>query len=294
MKTDLKYMKSFLAVAEEGSFTAAARRLHIAQPPLSMRIKEIEEELQVGLFLRSTRSVELTEAGRVLYREMSRIVADYQRAILMCKNAGDTFQGILKIGYTGRASDSLLPQLLYTLRAGYPDVRIELAGPLTSGELETLLLQDELDMALCFLPVKSPGIATFGMRTCQLALVVPDGHPFATKPEVNLTQLATEAFVGYPSRQGFFLHDAMLRVCKDYGFTPNIVQESPSSQALLCLVAARTGVAILPGELERLAIKGVTFKRIVSRSNRFEYGLAWVKTRKNDLLHAVLAQVTSL
>src|SRR5690606_30094920 len=126
----LRHILSFIVVAEEENFTRAARRLHIAQPPLSQRIRELEEEIGARLFERSTRKVALTSAGQAFLEHVRGLPRQLDDAVEASRRAQAGHTGKLRLGYTGRASQTQQPILLSRLRLLYPDILVDIQGPL--------------------------------------------------------------------------------------------------------------------------------------------------------------------
>jgi len=287
---ELKHLRSFVTVAQEQSFTRAALRLHIAQPPLSQRIRQLEEELGAQLFLRSTRKVELSAAGQAYYAAVAPLLGQLDQAAEACRRAARGESGILRVGYSGRASQRLLPRLMMEFRRRFPDVVLDLVGPHPTGTLRARLLERQLDLALCFLPIADKEIRTHGMAVTEFSLVLPATHRLAARNRVDLSELAHEPFVGYPSNQGFHLRRAMDDECLRAGFDPNVVRESETSQVLLCLVAAGTGVSIVPSELQQQEpIAGIVFKSLGPKACRLHHGLAWLDGNHNPALRNLLS-----
>jgi DNA-binding transcriptional LysR family regulator len=285
---ELRHLHSFVAVAEEQSFTRAAARMHIAQPPLSLRIRELENELGCALFERSTRRVALTVAGRSFLDALRPALLQLDRAAESCRRAARGEIGTLRLGYTGRASYLLLPELLRSFRASHPEISVDLYGPHPSGQLRADLLGRNIDAALCFLPTTGPGLTSRTLAHCTLAIVLPGHHPLAGKPDLATSDLADEAFVGYPANRGFHLRSAMEAECLRAGFRPRVIRESEASQALLCLVAAGAGVSIIPDEIELLGIQGVCFRVLPRDAEAPPYGLVWSTNNDNPALHHLL------
>ncbi len=288
---ELRHLHGFLAVAQEQSFTRAAWRLNIAQPPLSQRIRELEEELGVKLFDRSTRRVALTVAGKVFLEHVQPVLHHIDSAVEACRKAERGETGRLRLGYTGRASQEKLPSLVRDFRRSSPDVSLDIQGPLATGELRLRLLNDELDAALCFLPIEGPGIQSHVFMESALAIAMNESHPLADTSSLSLAQLANEAFVAYPSGQGFHLRQAMDRLCREAGFEPRVVRETAASQTLLCLVAAGTGVGLIPREIENMNIEGVVFRDLPPHTRRLRHGLAWRVDNANPALSHLLALI---
>lgn len=287
---ELRHLRGFLAVAQEGSFTRAAHRLHMAQPPLSQRIRELETELGVQLFERCTRRVHLTQAGQTFLEGVQNLLLQLDQAVEACRQADRGEQGELRVGYTGRASQQLLPRLVLAFRQQYPGVHLDIQGPHPTGLLRTQLLEGQLDVALCFLPLHDERIMTRAFISSEFVLALPATHPLASQPHVPLAALAKEPFVGYPSNQGFHLRNVMDAACRAAGFTPHVVHESETSQVLICHIVAGTGVSVIPRELEALEhLGGVVFKSLGDDAPRMEHGMAWLRSNRNPALRNLLA-----
>lgn len=287
---ELKHLRSFITVAQERSFTRAAARLHMAQPPLSQRIKQLEDELGAQLFERNTRKVSLTKAGQVFYDEARQALDQIARAIASCRRASKGEIGELRLGYSGRASHLLLPRLLLAFRAAFPEVELDLDGPHPSGTLRDKLIEDQLDVALCFLPLAAPEIESRNYADIDFVLVMPSDHRLAQRPDLDLAAFAEEPFVAYPGGQGFLLRDTMDAQCRLAGFDPRVVRESPNSQVLMCLVAAGVGVSIVPRELQyQEEIVGLSFKPLGPGALRLAHGMAWKRGNTNPALRNLLS-----
>ncbi|WP_353234751.1 LysR substrate-binding domain-containing protein [Diaphorobacter ruginosibacter] len=286
---ELRHLRGFLAVAQEQSFTRAAGKLHMAQPPLSQRIRELEEELGVKLFERCTRSVHLTRAGESFLEGVQSIFLQLDKAVEAARQVERGESGLLRVGYTGRASQQLLPRLVLSFRQRYPQVQLDIQGPHPTGLLRSRLLEGQLDVALCFLPLGDAQIDTRSFISSEFMLALPASHPLAAREHVPLAMLAGEPFVGYPSHQGFHLRDGMDAACRDAGFTPHVVHESETSQVLICHIAAGTGVSVIPAELQALEhLGGVVFKSLGVDAPRLQHGMAWLRSNRNPALRNLL------
>lgn len=272
---EMRHLKAFLAVCEERSFTRAATQLHLSQPPLSLRIKELEGELQVTLFERSTRSVKLTPAGHAFMDGLRESLRTLETAVESSRRVERGIIGSLKIGYTGIASDLVLPRLIREFRVRYPTIELDIYGPSPTGTLELALLNREIDVALCFLPLRHADLESRTLMTTELAVVLPDNHPLAGLKRVPVKRLAGDAFVTYPADEGFHLRNAIDTECSRAGFRARVVKESAASQTLLCLVAAGNGVSIMPLENRTRGTEGVTFRPLSPKETPLLHGMAW-------------------
>lgn len=291
---ELRHLRGFLAVAQAQSFTRAAQQLHMAQPPLSQRILELERELGVRLFDRHTRQVLLSAAGRAFLEAIQPVFAQIDQAVEASRKAQRGEAGRLRLGFTGRASHQMLPRLVQAFHARHPAVALDIEGPWATGPLQAALLGGTLDAALCFLPLAGTGIATRALARSELALFLPAAHRLAGpgRRGVSLAELAHEPFVGYPAGRGFHLRDAMDAECRRAGFAPRVVRESEASQVLLCLIAAGAGVAVLPRELEALGeVGGIAIRPMTPKPRALRHGLAWMAGNRNPALKNLLALV---
>lgn len=289
---ELRQIRAFMAVADQLNFTRAAEVLHMAQPPLSRQIRDLEESLGVELFDRTTRSVSLTSAGKVFLDEVQPVFPQLEYAVEACRKAAGGQRGTLRLGYTGRASQALLPALLRHFHQAWPGVAVDIDGPHPSGHLRLDLMAGRLDVVLCFLPLAGDGIASRELLQTPLAIALPATHSLAAARHVAVADLHDEPFAAYPSGKGFHLRDAMEAECRRAGFHPRVVRETEASQTLLCLVAAGTGVAIIPAETQSLLTEGVVFKPLPRGAATLSHGIAWMKSNSNPALPNFLAIAT--
>lgn len=286
---ELRHLRSFVVLSEELNFTRAAGRMHMAQPPFSQRIRQLEEELGVSLFTRHSRQVQLTHAGRALYDEVVPLLTKLDEAIEACKQVEQGARGLLRVGFTGRSSQVLLPLVVRVCEQHLPEVILDIRGPHPTGDLQWLLLDGELDLALCFLPLVHPSIDSRVHATCKLALALPKTHRLASSRQVLLSDLYADSFVGYPANKGFVLRATMDAACKHAGFIPRVVRETETSQVLMSLVAAGVGVTLVPEELQKLEEShNVEFKSLNAEEVRVDHGFAWMSSNRNPLLKRLL------
>lgn len=276
-------------LGEELNFTRAANRMHMAQPPFSQRIRQLEEEMGVSLFKRHSRQVQLTPAGKAFFDDVRPLLSQLEGAIEACQQVERGTKGLLRVGFTGRASQTLLPLVVRVCEQNFPDVTLDIRGPHPTGDLQLLLLNGELDLALCFLPLTHPDIEARVHATCKLGLALPKTHRLASARQVSLGDLSADPFVGYPANRGFLLRTAMDAACKHAGFIPRVVRETDTSQVLMSLVAAGVGVTVAPQELEKQEeSRDLVFKELSTEGASLDHGLAWRSNNSNPLLRKLL------
>lgn len=272
---ELRYVRYFVAAAEDLNFSRAARRLHVDQSALSRRIQDLEYELRVPLFTRTRHGVELTPAGVAFLQEARRLLADAETATETARRAARGEIGRLDIGYITALSDGLIPRLLRKFREAYPDVMATLRHMRPAQQIAALL---ERRLDLGFVGQPNPEYETElcyeVFRRDPMEVVVPSGHPLANRQKVRLAALAREKFV-LMSRPGNPYHyDWLMAHCHKAGFHPNIVQEAEFAQTAIELVAAGYGVALFPATAQSRARDDVVFVQ-VQGFPPYEHAVAW-------------------
>lgn len=258
---EIRHIRYFIAVAEELNFTRAAERLCIAQPPLSLQIKQLEQELNVGLFQRSKHSVVLTEAGHAFL--------SYARGVLgLLDEARDRVIGVargecghLKLAFNGSASRIILPRLMERHQRVRPDVQL-IISDMTTAQQIVALEDGEINVGIARQPPRRSSILMETIWSDPLCLVVPKGHPMALKPRIEGAELCREPMILCSPKHSQTLYETTLRVCRKLGFYPNVRHQLSSIYSVLALVAAGHGVAILPAGANSLPTNDLVFRPI--------------------------------
>lgn len=272
---ELRHVRYFVAVAEEKSFTRAAERLMIAQPPLSQQIRKLEGELGVELFTRTTRSVDLTHAGRVFYERALVILARSDEAIVDARKAAQGQLGKLSLGFTGTATYELLPAIVRAYQDRNPDVALDLHSEMLTPPQVNGLLEGRLDVGLLRPPVRASGLVVEVVRDDPLGVLMPTQHPLAGARTISLASLADEAFISYPTNPPSSVYSVALEACRRAGFVPKVRQEVTETASLLAMVAAGLGIAFVPESVRQLRIDGATFRRMESPQVAVQLALAY-------------------
>jgi DNA-binding transcriptional LysR family regulator len=261
---ELRHLRYFVAVAEEGHMTRAAERLGIQQPPLSQQIRSLESELEVQLFRRKPRGVELTQAGHALLAEAQAILQQVEHAVGAARRTARGEAGRVGLGFTSSASfHPLVPRLIRDYREAHPLVALSLEESGT-GELVDALREERLDAAFVRSPIgPARGIAVHAVLEEMMVAALPAGHLLAARgagKSLALEALAAETFILYRRPLGPGLYDAIIAACQRAGFSPTIGQEAPRMLATLSLVAAGIGVTLVPESMRRLRVYGVAYR----------------------------------
>lgn len=277
---ELRHIRYFLAVAEERNFTRAAARLNVAQSPLSQQIRQLEREIGVRLFDRTTRSVALTYAGQTFYERTVNLINASEEAVDATRKAARGELGRLAVGFTGSATYELLPSLVRAYLDRYPDVMLEVQSDLVTPRQVTALLDGQLAVGILRPPVTVAGLAVETIRREPVVVLLANRHPSATHREIHLRDLREDWFVSYPNNPPSTMYSIMQTACETAGFVPRVRQVVADSAALVALVAADTGVALVPASLRHLRINGATFRPLASP--RITTGLA-LAYRESDV-----------
>jgi len=278
----------FVAVAEELSFTRAARRLHMAQPPLSQQIALLEKEIGTPLFDRSRRTIRLTAAGVALLPEARRLLTDLDETVRMVRTVGEATGGRLAVGFVPSAINGVLPDLLRAFRTTHPAVDLTLRE-MAPDALLRALHERRLDVAVLYLPISEPDLEQRHLASEDLLLALPENHPAAAASAVALADVAEEAFV-LPARHDVpGLHAAITALFADAGFTPRVAQRGVwLIQTLLGLVAAGTGLAVVPSSAATLGRKGVTLRRLPEATQQLDLAAIWRPDNESTPLKGLL------
>lgn len=272
---ELRHVRYFVAVAEEKSFTRAAEKLMIAQSPLSQQIKKLEHELGVELFVRTTRSVELTHAGSVFYERARLLLARSDEAMTDAKKAAAGQLGRLSLGFTGTATYELLPSLVRAFQERNPDVQLELHSEMLTPAQAHALLEGRLDVGVLRPPVDAEGLVVEVVREEPLVVAMPTQHPLAGARAISLRQLSDEPFISYPSNPPSSVYSVVMEACRRAGFVPAVRHELSETASMVAMVAAGLGIALVPESVRQLRINGATFRRLSSPQVTVQLALAY-------------------
>jgi DNA-binding transcriptional LysR family regulator len=288
---ELRQLRYFIAVAEELHFTRAAERLHIGQPPLSHAIQMLEADVGAQLFERTKRKVTLTGAGKLF-------LDDARRILTLAEQAGDTARraqrgeaGELRIGFT--YSTPLTPLFAHVInhyRNQFPAVSLKLFEMATVPQMEAL---DQSQLDLGFVrptEVATPdAIVLTPLREDPLMVVLPATSPLARKKALWMADLKDQPFVMYPPTAGTGIHPQIVRLCRAAGFAPRIAQLANESTTIIGLVAAGSGVTVLPSSFERIRMDGVCYRPLQDPGARTTLLLAQRRSGASPLVDAFVA-----
>lgn len=258
---NIKQLTYFVAVAEELHFGRAAERLGMAQPPLSRQIKQIEEELGAQLFNRGRNAITMTQAGERLYDRGTNILRQLEDTKLEVRRIGQGAEGRLRIGFVGSSTFGMLPNIIKSFRANYPEVNLSLI-PMNNAQLHRALVSREIDVAFARPALKDSEFVTRKLGEEALVLTLPDTVDTGNRTVVNLNDLAAENFVLYPEYPRPSFADFVLNSCAEQGFEIASRVFTMDLQTALSLVAIGEGVCIVPASVASGTRNGLRFCKI--------------------------------
>lgn len=258
---NLKQLTYFIAIAEELHFGRAAERLGMAQPPLSRQIKEIETDLGVLLFNRAHNAITLTQAGQRLLERGRSILRQVEDTKLEVRRIGQGAEGWLRIGFVGSATFSILPTIIKSFRANYPDVALSLI-PMNNAQLQRSLVSREIDVAFARPALKDPEFRTRKLAEESLAVAAPDTLETATRGTARLAELNGQSFILYPEYPRPSFADFVLESCRAQGFEIEKCLFTMDLQTALSLVAIGEGVCLVPASVGSARRNGIRFLKL--------------------------------
>jgi len=266
---ELRHLRYFQAVAEEKHFGRAAARLHMAQPPLSQQIRQLEDELGVTLLSRTTRRVDLTPAGEAYLARVRAILQSVDAAGDEAKRIGSGLEGRLVVGCVGSATYSLLPALARALREQLPGVDFAFQGEMLSPDQIAALREGSIDLALLRPsgdPADQTDLTMVTLREERYVVALPEGHRLASRSRVRMADLRDEDLIVHSGHGRSAMYDAVVGLCRDAGFEPVIRHEVAETSTLVTFVAAGLGVAVVPAPVAELVVAGATYRPLASRA----------------------------
>jgi len=288
MQPAIHQLEYFVAVAEEGQFTRAAERLHIAQPSVSAQVRRLERTLGTALFHRGSGPVTLTDAGEALLPLARRVLTDLTEVVNGIAEVEGLQRGHVGIGATPSLSATLLPTVLGRFHANYPGVSLTVSEQGSTHLMEGLE-SGELDIALAVLPVHQPFFERTVLAIEELVVVIPTDHPLASRRRIGITDLTDVPMVMF--RDGYDLRTTTLSAFGQAGLAPRVAVEGGEMGSVISLSAEGFGAAIIPS-IVRIIDPRLHVLRLQRPALRRE--IALVRRRDRQLSRAASALETEI
>ncbi|MEI6897900.1 MAG: LysR substrate-binding domain-containing protein [Psychromonas sp.] len=256
---EIKVLKTFITVASLKNFSAAAKQLYTVQPNISRQISDLEKELGVKLFIRNTREVSLTEAGKILLPEAVEILANNTRVknlIKLAKNGQQT----LNIGYLSSACFTFFPKLIRQFSKCHPKIKITIIE-MTSKEQLSALLENKIDISFSRPQplLESKKFHSSEIYTDTLVAAIPACHHFSNKKKLTFNDLRNEKFILFKPEEAMELHHHIVSNCEKNGFSPNITFHHGNIRSLMTIISAGLGISIVPNCVQGIGFNGCKF-----------------------------------
>lgn len=277
---DIRQLRYFVTIAEEGQLTRAAKRLHMAQPPLSRQLMLLEEELGVALMDRNGRSMELTEAGKLLHHRAQSLLHQLDQTVTEVKETGEGLRGVLSVGTVISCTPYLTSRIRY-FREHYPHVQFKLWEG-TPTDLSEHLEKRNIELALVRDLVKMDPFSMIRLPAEPFVLVMPaTWNPFLLETHVHMKELEDIPLLLLHGAKERAYHEILLHECRRLGFEPNVVCECPNASVLLALVIGEIGATVLPKNIVSfLPSSNVKVMPILDFPAQSESAVIWLKDRQ--------------
>jgi DNA-binding transcriptional LysR family regulator len=276
-RPSVRELECFIAVAEELHFSKAAKRLHMSQPPLSRQIQSLERKLGVQLLRRKTRSVELTSPGRNFLNDAREALHRLDRAMITVQRMQQGETERLRLGFIGYLLAPDLVEVLQAFRKERPQCQVELVD-MEPGDQLNDIREGKLDGGFFGIGPEEPlwDLKLFNWKTVPLVIVFPEDHRLAHKLcKLTLANLKDENWVMISRNRAAPFRGLVDELCLAAGFSPRIIQETDSVQAVLAMVAAGTGIAIASETLTQMIGRGLVYRSLVSRNAVLRRNFVW-------------------
>ncbi|GJH10514.1 LysR family transcriptional regulator [Caballeronia novacaledonica] len=258
---ELRHLRYFVAVAEERNFTRAAQRLHIAQPPLSRQIQQLEETLGVQLFERNSRPLKLTETGKFFYSHAVQLLAQTAELESMTRRVGN-IERSLSVGFVGSTLYGMLPKIIRRFRDENATVELSLHEMSTMDQIRALK-DGRIDVGFGRIRHEDANIRRVILREEQMIVALPVGHQLSLgKPILSLRDLTNETLIIFPKAPRPSYADQVLAAFQDRALAPRKIYEVRELQIALGLVAAGEGISIVPSSVNGLKRDNVIYREL--------------------------------
>lgn len=291
---ELRQLECFVALAEELHFGRAAARMRMTQPPLSRQIKQLEDDLGLQLFERSSRHVKMTPAGHSFVQDARHLLEYSARATKNAKRAFASGAGRITLGYTAVSAYRLLPEMLTVARKELPNLEIKLREMVTI-DLTQQLLAGALDVALLRAVPAQPHIHKNLLLRESMIVALPKDHPLERLDTIHLQDLHRQPLVYYDPSDGKYFYDRLAGALALLDVQPTYVQAASQTLTMLTLVRAGLGIGVVPASSTELRLEGVVFRPLISDPPMHaDIYIAWNTQLANPALKGFLERVAML
>jgi DNA-binding transcriptional LysR family regulator len=293
MAVELRHVRYFIAVAEYLNFRKAAEQLHIAQPPLSRQIRQLEQDLDVVLFVRNNRRVELTKAGHAFLEEARKLIVQAAHATEAAQHAQRGESGIVRIGVASGLG-GVVSRVVFEHRKRRPPVNIECKDVFSSFQNEALH-KGEIDVGFLRPPVDQLNLDCELLFEEEFDVVLPKTHRLARRRSLRLKDVADEPLIMFDRNFSSGLYDKILALYRKQGFTPHLIPTHVEAheEAGAIMIASGKAIFLGAGATVNRAVSGIELIsiRLNEPEAKIEVYMAWRKSEESEVIHAFLDSV---
>jgi len=286
---DIRQLRYFTAVAEELHFGRAAKRLNISQPPLSVQVRSLEKELGVQLLNRTSQRVELTEAGRIVLRDIYRLLEQLEQLKANAHRASAEAPVTLRIGVIATLLDGVLPDIMKAFTRHHPDIQLTLHEADSEAGI-SLVERGELDAALAR-PERPGKFQMTQVSEDWFVAALHKDHALAKAREIPLESLKGERLIVHRQRRYPKPYESIIRACREAGFTPDLAIQSPTARSQLAAVRSGLGVALVPSFMESSRVPSLVFRPLRPKIPLTGIALLWTTTNPRWHLDHLAAMI---
>jgi DNA-binding transcriptional LysR family regulator len=273
MGMDLKSLRYFVAVAEARSVGKAAQRLHMAQPPLTVQIRNLEAQIGTPLFLRESTGMRLTDAGSALFARAREALALAHEGFEAARAVGAGRRGRLTVGYMFSLGYAILPKLVPLLHRGLPDVELQFVE-MSAATCETQVLQHKVTVGLCMPPIQRADVANTIVGSQPLRLAVPANSPLARLTSIPMARLQDQKMIALPSVKEDADTSMVAALLRRHQVTVQVVERVETVHAALALVLAGEGCAVVPACAAAGLPSGVVVRKLAGVTEGFDVAVS--------------------
>lgn len=284
---ELRHIRYFLAVAEELHFRKAADKLFISQPGLSRQIKQMEEDLEVQLFERHNRKVQLTTAGIFLKTELTRNLKNLENVLNHAKLLQKGKHGKLEFGYVGSAMQKVIPNILIDYKKNHPNVQFDFKEMDNQKQIDSLLSHN-LDIGFVRLDRVPQGLTLHPILKENFCLVLPKNHSINKSNFKNLSQLKDESFIMFDPSYSPSYYEKVMQIFVTSGFSPKISHNTIHAASIYKLVENNFGLSIVPKSLQYGYDLNIKFIELNNVNIYTTLSAVWNNDNRNPLLSSLL------
>lgn len=287
---DLRLLRYFIVLAEELHFSRAAQRLAISQPPLSIAIKQLESELGVALFERTSKAVALTQAGAALYPQALKVIAQLDIAWDTAREVGLGRRGQLTVGFVGGMLLRGLPELVADYEREHPGVRVALRE-MGSAEQIQALVRGQINLGFLHASVVPAELDSLVVGDEAFVACLPQRHRLAASKSLRVRELRDENIVLFARETSPSYYDSVIALCATAGFSPRVHHQVSHWLTALVLVSRNAGVALVPDAFMQAQLRGVRYVRLAGAGARSFAYCAWKRGVQDPIEAEFLAFV---